>query len=51
MNILVVVKLSENKLQSKLMPFQMNPDIEKIYVLRDNPCNISPFQYDQKKRN
>jgi len=35
MNILVIAKLSPEKLQSKLRPFINNPQVEHIYLLRD----------------
>ncbi|MGI6292035.1 MAG: glycosyltransferase [Bacteroidales bacterium] len=41
MNILVIAKLSAGKLFAKLKPIADNSNVKKIYILRDNPCEIA----------
>lgn len=40
MNILIIAKLTPEKLLSKLRPFIDNPDIRYIYILRDKPFPV-----------
>lgn len=46
MNLLIIAKLTPEKLLSKLRPFIDNPDIRHIYILRDKPFPVDSNKID-----
>lgn len=40
MKIFIICGLSEDKLVTKLTPFQENKDIERVYLIRDKMCSL-----------